>query len=286
MYQKDYHEHSENDVYGATILMGHNYITGNNLNLIEPIGQFGTRYFHGTDHAQPKYLSTRLEGYTNLLFPEADLHALEYNNNDEPSFLLPILPLTLINGCEVDNLWRSTVFPRKASKVIQAIKGKLSNSGIFDSKLLAPSWQFFRGGVEQKQSRYFLKCHYSRHDKFVKICDILPMRSMKEYKTYLEEYLKDGKRDPLLESIQELHRGDQVEFIVKFIEGKMPSSNEQIEKILKLTEYISEKSIILWNSEGKVKRYECIQTIVDEFYENRLKGYQLRKNYLISEKMR
>jgi DNA topoisomerase-2 len=88
----------------STIIgMAQNYVGSNNLNLLEPIGQFGSRYMNGKDHASARYIYTNLNPLTRYLFNEADDHVVEYleeeNLSIEPRYYVPILPLVLINGC-------------------------------------------------------------------------------------------------------------------------------------------------------------------------------------------
>jgi DNA topoisomerase-2 len=56
--------------------MAQNYVGSNNLNLLEPIGQFGTRYMNGKDNASPRYIFTNLNPLTRYLFNEADDHVV------------------------------------------------------------------------------------------------------------------------------------------------------------------------------------------------------------------
>ena len=42
------------------INLAQNYIGSNNLNLLQPIGQFGTRLYGGKDAASPRYIFTQL----------------------------------------------------------------------------------------------------------------------------------------------------------------------------------------------------------------------------------
>ena len=58
--------------------MAQNYVGSNNLNLLEPIGQFGTRHMSGKDHASPRYIFTALNNLTRYIFPDADDHVVEY----------------------------------------------------------------------------------------------------------------------------------------------------------------------------------------------------------------
>ena len=56
--------------------MGQAFVGGNNLALIEPFGQFGSRYYNGKDSSHIRYLSTTLPALTALMFPEDDFPIL------------------------------------------------------------------------------------------------------------------------------------------------------------------------------------------------------------------
>ena len=97
----NYH-HGEASLYESIIGLAQNYVGSNNVELLEPIGQFGTRLVGGQDSGAPRYIFTKLAQLTSLLFNPQDNPLLEYNNDDgdkvEPLWYIPILPLILING--------------------------------------------------------------------------------------------------------------------------------------------------------------------------------------------
>lgn len=96
-----YH-HGEASLFGAIINMAQNFCGTNNINLLFPSGQFGSRLQGGNDSAAPRYIFTRLNTITSLLFPAVDEALYKYNEDDgnkiEPVYYAPILPMVLING--------------------------------------------------------------------------------------------------------------------------------------------------------------------------------------------
>ena len=56
----------------VVIGMAQDFVGSNNINLLEPSGQFGTRLMGGSDAASPRYIFTRLSPITRYLFPEDD----------------------------------------------------------------------------------------------------------------------------------------------------------------------------------------------------------------------
>jgi DNA topoisomerase-2 len=58
--------------------MAQNYVGSNNINLLMPNGQFGSRNLGGKDHASARYIFTALNPVSRLIFPEPDDHVLTY----------------------------------------------------------------------------------------------------------------------------------------------------------------------------------------------------------------
>ncbi|KAL7594464.1 hypothetical protein Lser_V15G29666 [Lactuca serriola] len=96
-----YH-HGEASLVGIVIGMAHNFVGSNNINLLYPSGQFGTRQMGGKDHASGRYIYTKLTPITPHLFNKADELLLNYLSEDgqsiEPTWYLPIIPMVLVNG--------------------------------------------------------------------------------------------------------------------------------------------------------------------------------------------
>ena len=84
--------------------MAQNFVGSNNVNLLNPIGQFGTRLMGGKDAASPRYIFTNMSTTVDTLFMGDDDHVLSYMEDDgtpvEPVFFVPTLPMVLLNGTE------------------------------------------------------------------------------------------------------------------------------------------------------------------------------------------
>ena len=99
--QTSYH-HGEQSLMETIINMSQNFVGSNNMNLLHPSGQFGSRLFGGKDASSPRYIFTYLSKNISKLFNKDDENLLEYLDDDgqsiEPRFYVPKLPLLLING--------------------------------------------------------------------------------------------------------------------------------------------------------------------------------------------
>ena len=84
-----YH-HGEMSLTGAIVGMAQNFVGSNNINMLVPAGQFGSRIKGGKDASSPRYIFTQLEKITRCIFTEQDDHVLKYLTDDgtpvEPQF--------------------------------------------------------------------------------------------------------------------------------------------------------------------------------------------------------
>jgi DNA topoisomerase II len=98
-----YH-HGEASLTATIVNLAQRYVGSNNLHLLLPIGQYGTRDQGGKDHASPRYIGTELSPLARTIFHPADDPLLKYLKEDnlsiEPEWYLPVLPMVLVNGAE------------------------------------------------------------------------------------------------------------------------------------------------------------------------------------------
>ena len=68
-----YH-HGEASLMGTIINLAQNFVGSNNINVLQPIGQFGTRLSGGKDSASPRYIFTQLSPLARMVFNENEVH--------------------------------------------------------------------------------------------------------------------------------------------------------------------------------------------------------------------
>ena len=97
-----YH-HGDMSLNGTIIGMAQTYVGSNNINLLYPSGQFGTRRMGGKDAASPRYVFTRLEKIARAIFHPDDDALLNYLNDDglsiEPEYYMPVIPMVSFLIC-------------------------------------------------------------------------------------------------------------------------------------------------------------------------------------------
>ncbi len=115
--------------------MAQDFVGSNNINLLEPRGQFGTRMAGGKDAASPRYIFTCLSPIARLLFPEVDDTNLIHLEDDgviiEPKYFCPIIPLLLINGVQgIGTGWSSNIPSHDVHDVLHHVRAKLNDEPI------------------------------------------------------------------------------------------------------------------------------------------------------------
>jgi DNA topoisomerase-2 len=145
--------------------MAQNFVGSNNINLLFPSGQFGSRLQGGQDSASPRYIFTRLEKITRLIFPEQDDAILNYLNDDgtpvEPQFYAPIIPMILVNGTKgIGTGFSTEIMCYNPLTIIHYLKNKLQEIDTNDIEFM-PYYEGFTGEtVKISDSKFMFKGKY------------------------------------------------------------------------------------------------------------------------------
>jgi DNA topoisomerase II len=139
----------EKSLQDAIVGMAQNFCGSNNVNLLVPSGQFGTRRMGGKDHASARYIFTKLEKVTRTIFHPDDDELLEYIKEEgqtiEPEFYVPVIPMILVNGTEgIGTGWSSAIPNYDPRRIIDNIRSKIGGESV---RPLVPSYCGFIGEV-------------------------------------------------------------------------------------------------------------------------------------------
>jgi DNA topoisomerase-2 len=285
-----YH-HGEASLNGAIVNMAQNFVGSNNINLLEPNGQFGTRLQGGDDSASERYIFTQLNTITRKIFPEADDAVLTYLNDDgtlvEPEFYVPILPFALINGISgIGTGFSSSIPSYNPKQLIAYLKAKLTGR-TYEPKFV-PYYEGYKGTItEIDDGKFLIKGVYEKvgADK-IRITELPIGTWTMQYTTFLESLMdggvdKNGKKiPPLIKDFVSLCTEVAVDFTVTL---KTTDDIIDIEKMFKLTTTVSSSNMHLFNSDCRLNKYQNVEEIIDAFYDVRMSLYGKRKAHMVSE---
>ncbi|KAF8016230.1 hypothetical protein BT93_H1671 [Corymbia citriodora subsp. variegata] len=287
-----YH-HGEQSLASTIIGMAQDYVGSNNINLLMPNGQFGTRNMGGKDHASPRYIYTKLSPITRFLFPKDDDNLLNYLNEDgqsiEPTWYMPILPTVLVNGSEGIGTGWSSYIPNYNPRDIIANLRRLLNGEMMEP--MDPWYRGFRGTIEKTATKEagvsYTVCGIIEEvdDTTLRITELPIRRWTQDYREFLESLStgeKDKMKDPFVKEFRQYSDDVTVHFEVMLTEENMMiAKQEGLMKKFKLTSTISTSNMHLFDSNGVIKKYDSPEQILEEFFHLRLECYEKRKKILL-----
>mmetsp|Transcript_9591 Transcript_9591/g.17196 ORF Transcript_9591/g.17196 Transcript_9591/m.17196 type:complete len:1243 (+) Transcript_9591:36-3764(+) len=290
-----YH-HGEASLSETIVGMAQDFVGSNNINLLVPQGQFGTRLQGGKDSASARYIYTRLSPATRAIFPETDDHILTYLNEEglsiEPRWYCPIIPMVLVNGVEgIGTGWSSSVPNFNPRDIIENLRRWIKKQSLTE---MLPWFLGFTGSISKSKEEG--KCEvtgiasYQGEGK-ANITELPVKKWTQDYREFLEENLPKGEKKKdgtkLLEDYQEYHTEKTVHFeLLLSPDGKSLAENarseDKLEKALKLRSSISLNNMMLFDAEGKIKKYDSALDVLRDFAEVRMGMYDKRKAFLVA----
>jgi DNA topoisomerase II len=283
-----YH-HGEASLTGAITAMAQTFVGANNINLLVPIGQFGSRLLGGKDAASARYIHTHLEPIVDVLFRKEDNMILKYLDDDglevEPEHYLPVLPLIAVNGCVgIGTGFSTDIPPHNPEDVLTLIRDRLEGRrSSLNGLNLRPWWYGFTGKVEPaSEGSWITRGLYSLDDtkKSITITELPVGTWTKDYKEFLDTFASSDEGKTVLKGFDDLYDDDSVKFILHFepdVYEDMKADSKEFEKRFRLTSLWHTSNLTCFDSEMKIVRYSSIGDILEAFFVPRLTAYEQRR---------
>ena len=279
-----YH-HGEASLQSTIVGLAQSFVGSNNVNLLMPIGQFGTRNQGGKEAASARYIFTNLSAVTRHLFNEMDDNVLTFLEEEgqsiEPDHYLPIAPLCLMNGADGIGTGWSTSIPMYEPKEIVANLKRMMRG--LEPGRMTPWYKGFQGTIEPTRGReksFTCTGEYEvLSDTELEITELPVGTWTRAYKTWLEELADKSEID----DIREYHQENRVHFVLtvpKLLEIERKEGG--ILKKFRLQTTLPCTNFVLFNAEGKIYRYATELDILKEFFAQRETLYHRRKEYMLA----
>ena len=295
-----YH-HGEASLNGAIVGMAQNFVGSNNINLLLPSGQFGSRLKGGEDSASERYIFTQLNRITRAIFAQTDDAVLDYLNDDgtlvEPRFYAPIIPMILVNGSKgIGTGFSTDIMCYNPLQIIGYLKNKLVGWPPLEEDRFVPYYEGFTGTIEKIGPKFLIKGKYEKvGPDTIRIVELPVGLWTESFKEHLESLIepgldKDGKKIvPPVKDYDDMSKDTTVDFIITLQKGKVAELESiqlehgcnALEKLFKLYTTGSITNMHLFDAEDKLKKYDKVEDIIDDYFVTRLKLYAVRKAYLI-----
>lgn len=293
-----YH-HGEASLNAAIVGMAQNFVGSNNINLFVPNGQFGSRLLGGKDSASERYIFTQLNKITRAIFPEHDDKILQYLNDDglivEPLYYAPIVPMVLVNGSKgIGTGFSTEILCYNPLEIMNYLKNKLNE--IQPVHEFLPYYEGFKGTISKiSESKFLVKGRYEKvaADK-IRVTELPVGYWTDDFKEYLEALTenvdKNGKKvTPVVKDYDDMSRDTTVDFVITLTKGKieeleavqLDNGCNGLEKQFKLYTTCTTTNMHLFDAQDKLKKYEKVSEIIDDYFITRFNMYEQRKKYLI-----
>lgn len=283
--EKAGYHHGEKNLESTMTGMANAYVGSNNIPLLFRDGQFGSRAEGGKDAAAGRYIWTKLDAMTRLIFREEDDILLEHIEDDgdkvEPKFYVPIIPMILVNGSiGIGTGWSSSVPCYNPLDLIVAIKTWLDNNNqAFDTKdgvtisllpELKPWYRGHTGEITSEGEGKFTSWGRVQKDKGKIHVTELPVGM---WTSDFVESLESMKEEKQISNYKNHSTPKDISFTIT-------ESGDGItcdEKNLKLHKPLRTSNMVLFTEEGDLKKFSSPEEIVDVFCGIRFSYYIKRK---------
>ena len=281
--------------------MAQNYVGSNNINLLEPLGQFGTRLLGGKDAASERYIFTQLNKLTRLIFPQEDDQILTYLNDDgtlvEPIYYVPIIPMVLINGSKgIGTGFSTDIMCYNPLQIMNKIELMLKNKE--HDIDINPYYHGFKGSIDflNGEKKYMIKGIYEKvGDNKIHITELPIGQWTEDYKVFLESLMDTKKKDKTyVRDFTDMSTDISVDFTVEFYPGTLASlmgkttdisgnaaTVSGLEKLLKLYTTHAITNMHLFDADEHLRKFESPSEIIEEYYDVRLEFYDKRRTHQI-----
>jgi len=285
------YRHGEQSLNMTIVNMAQWFVGSNNVALLYPSGGFGSRRQGGTDAGSPRYIFTYLQKSTRILFPQHDDPVLDYIVEDgvqiEPHYYVPVIPTILVNGADgIGSGYSTSVLCYDPKDLIDAMtKFTEGSTGAIELK---PWYRGYTGDIFQTEpGKWTFTGKVDKiNDTTLEITELPIHTWTQKYKEFLEKMIETG----CIKDYEAYHTNTTIRYVVRATTDQMNklcsgdgTEQENLLKTLKLVTTKHSTNMMLFDSEERLKKYDSVQEILEEFYRIRISVYKKRKASLLKK---
>jgi len=321
--EKAAYHHGEASLQSTIVGMAQNFVGSNNLNLLHPQGQFGTRLEGGKDAASARYIHTFLSGLSRAVFNPSDDNILTYLKEEgltiEPEWYIPVIPYILVNGGQGIGTGYSTFLPNYNPRdIVHNIFRILAGN---KPHKMIPWYRGYQGQIipnqDKRKKGYVSTSNWRRVDDQTLEITELPIGVWTvDFKSHLESLsgvtdaskaqknkekaTKSKKKAPQKKPTRSrklLTHPDGTPFVKEYRDYNTDTKvhfiitvpklkqmgDKEIESVFGLNVKMSIENFHLFDEKGKIQKYKSVDEILRQFCKIRSDCYQKRKDYMVDQ---
>ncbi len=288
-----YH-HGDGNLDDTIARMAQDWPGTNNVNLLYPDGQFGGQDQGRDSAASGRYIFSKLEKLTRLIFREEDEDILIKQEDDgkgiEPEYFLPIVNMYLVNTGKSNIAvgYSSNVPPHDLLDIINYQKAWLKNKYyilsdgniiLIDLPELTPSYRGFKGTIKKTPTGNFLVEGIMKKIKtnVYQITEIPPDKSIENIRTKLNKLIDEKEIKNYKDNC-----GEDPNLLINITvtvidENKFNKKSGVTLKSMGLVSTLHTTNMVGIVDDNKVVKFSNVDDIMDIYLNKRYQGYKDRK---------
>jgi DNA topoisomerase II len=272
------YKHGEKSIEDTIVTLAQTHPGTNNLNLLSPEGQFGSRLT--PEAASSRYIFTKLSPNFRKLFLKEDDCTLSYLDDDgdpiEPRYYVPILPTVLVNGSTgVGTGYASNILCYNPTDLRDYIQSVLRDGVGGDAPL--PWFRGFKGSVSKAGNKVEITGVLEVvNSNTIRITELPVGTHLDKYKTILNK-LED---EQFVKSYKDTSNEESFNFELKVPRTTTDLPMETLLTKFKLVGKVTE-NFTLWDEKGYIKTFANVEELILHFVLFRLDKYEERRLKLI-----
>lgn len=264
--------HSEDNLFGTIVGMAQDFQFANNINILMPNGNFGSRR-DPSSAAAPRYIYTELNPITKYIYRKEDECILDYIDAEnmviEPTFYLPIIPMLLINGTAgIGTGWSTNIPKYDPDSIIEVLVRKLKKPNL--KYAINPYYIGWDGDYvfDEEKNTYITSGVYTKKKNIVHVTELPVDVSTDKYLGTLDKLIDDKKIKKIIDN----STNEKVDIKIHLNDNK----DKDVKKLLRLTNNISINNMITWYN-GNITKWDSAEDLLNTWFDERLKYYKNRK---------
>jgi len=275
--------HGQVSLEGVISGMAQNYPGSNNINILEPKGDFGSVCIQKAGAS--RYIYINKEKIYDTIFRSVDEHVLieqEFEGTKiEPQFYVPIIPMLLVNGSEgIGTGFAQKILPRNINEITEYIKNVIS--GKKNKNDILPYFNGFKGEIKKLDGfSYEIYGKFERQNTSTILVTELPIGyDIEKYCAILAK-LEDDK---IITDFTDKSEPKENKFLfeIKASREFVKKDDEFIINTLKLIKRVTENFTCIGEN-NEIVEFKSDTEILDGYIKVRLTYYEKRKAYLIKK---
>jgi DNA topoisomerase-2 len=279
-----YH-HGEMSLASTIIGMAQEYTGSNNMNMLVPSGQFGTRIMGGHDAASSRYIYTRLHPATRNVYMADDdpivKNIVEEGQTIEPEWYVPVIPMLLVNGASgIGTGWSTQIPSYNPDDIIHNIRLFLESKPMMD---MVPWYRGFNGEITATSNGFETHGRFRIEGTHIIVTELPVGRWTHSAKEYFLSLQEAGNPTGIrIRNVTDNSTDTEVHFDLELSREDMKVAEKRgIETIFKLSTKVSTTNMVAFDASGRIVRFTTPLDIIREYARVRLQFYDDRKAHLL-----